>query len=59
MDTTVPEVVIEGVADRSANKGEVRPIVTCVENNLESMDLSLTGANQGVVKAEYEKATVG
>ena len=52
VDTTMPEIVITGVEDKSANNGVVAPVITYTDTNinLESLELDLTGANNGVVK---------
>ena len=49
IDQTVPELTIEGVQDKSANKGKVLPVIYCEDNNIDaaSFYISLTGANHG------------
>lgn len=54
IDTTPPELVVEGVKDGSANKGIVAPVITYEDINLEeeTVSITLTGANLGKVKCE-------
>ncbi|MCM1161145.1 MAG: hypothetical protein NC412_07965 [Roseburia sp.] len=59
IDITEPEIEIAGVADRSANKGKVQPVVTCKDTNLEDVAISLKGANRGTVKADYDTSRTG
>ena len=51
VDKTAPTLEITGVADKSANKGEVAPIVTCTDTNFnkEAVSIELTGVNNGPV----------
>lgn len=53
VDMTEPELVIEGIEDHSANKGEIKPVIRCEDTNLEDIHLDYAGANQGSVKPEY------
>lgn len=41
IDTAAPEIVISGVADKSANAGEVLPVITVRDANLEEGDISI------------------
>lgn len=59
IDITEPEIEIAGVADRSANKGKVQPVVTCKDTNLEDVVISLKGANRGTIKADYDTSRTG
>ena len=54
IDTTPPELFVEGVEDGSANKGVVAPVITYEDINLEeeTVSITLTGANLGNVKYE-------
>lgn len=57
IDTTPPELSVEGVENGSANKGVVRPVITYTDINLEteSVMINLRGANNG--KVSYESVT--
>ena len=49
VDLTQPALEISNVADHSANKGEVKPVVTCTDANYDktAVSLSVVGANGG------------
>lgn len=49
VDLTDPVLEISNVADHSANKGEVKPVVTCTDTNYDKnlVSLSILGANGG------------
>lgn len=51
IDITEPELIISNVEDKSANKDEVMPIVTCTDTNYDKEQVSITvrGANSGEV----------
>jgi hypothetical protein len=51
IDTTAPTITIEGVADKSANRGEVIPIVSCSDTNFDKnlVQLSLIGVVRGSI----------
>lgn len=51
VDQTPPELSIEGVAENSANKGTVAPVIKTSDINLDgaSLTVTLTGANRGQV----------
>ena len=51
VDQTAPQLEITGVADQSANNGDVAPIVSYTDTNFnrEAVSISLTGANRGSV----------
>ena len=49
LDQTSPDIVISGVKDKSANRGNVAPVVTISDTNLsaDTVQVTLTGANTG------------
>lgn len=51
MDQTLPAVKITGVEDKSANKGDVIPVITYSDVNIDwdSVKITLVGANNGEV----------
>lgn len=51
VDQTVPVLEITGVADRSANNGDVAPVITYSDTNFNksAVSIKLTGANHGPV----------
>lgn len=51
VDKTVPTLSITGVADQSANKGDVIPVVSYMDTNYDSenVTITLTGANRKAV----------
>lgn len=57
VDQTPPELSIEGVADYSANKGTVAPVIKTSDINLDgaSLTVTLTGANRGQVSYESSR----
>lgn len=54
VDQTAPELTISGVEDKSANKGEVIPVVTYSDTNFkqDAVSIKLSGANRGTVKLD-------
>lgn len=54
IDKTFPEISISNVEDKSANNGEVAPIIQLSDINLDSrtMVISLVGVNSGMVNLE-------
>ncbi|WP_428909692.1 Ig-like domain repeat protein [Niallia sp. Krafla_26] len=54
VDQTAPELEITGVADQSANKGDVAPVISYSDTNFnrEAVSITLTGANRGPVKLD-------
>lgn len=48
VDTTPPEISVTGVSDKSANKGDVMPVISCSDTNadIDSIKIALTGANR-------------
>ncbi len=54
IDITEPELTISNVEDKSANKDEVKPIVTCTDTNYDKERVSITvrGINSGEVDLE-------
>lgn len=63
VDTTVPEVVISGVEDNSANNGEVVPVISFTDQNYDrnGTTIELVGANNGSmeVKGSFSDTTNG
>ncbi|PNH19066.1 hypothetical protein B6K86_07720 [Lachnospiraceae bacterium] len=53
IDTTVPQLQITGVEDRSANRGEVIPVVEYSDLNLDAsnVQIRLSGSNRGLIEA--------
>ncbi|MCR5342280.1 MAG: hypothetical protein K6E70_02805 [Butyrivibrio sp.] len=53
IDTTMPEVTITGVEDKSANNGEVAPVITYMDKNVDTNNSGVTavGKNNGVISA--------
>ena len=63
VDLKEPEIVISNVKDKSANKDEVKPIITCTDENYDKdkVTITVTGANSGKVdlsKLSMEKKAV-
>lgn len=54
VDKTGPKIVISGVADKSANKGTVAPVISLSDVNFqwEAADISLSGANKGKINVD-------
>ena len=54
IDITEPELTISNVEDKSANKDEVKPIVTCTDTNYdkERVFITVRGVNSGEVDLE-------
>lgn len=54
VDTTAPTLTITGVANASANKGDVIPVISYSDTNFNTKDVSLTlsGANRGNINPE-------
>jgi Bacterial Ig-like domain (group 3)/Divergent InlB B-repeat domain/Bacterial Ig-like domain len=52
IDQTAPEVTITGVEDKSANNGEVAPIISYTDKNFnpDQVSIELSGANRGQVE---------
>ena len=52
VDMTVPEIVITGVEDMSANNGEVIPVISFTDDNFDSngVHIELSGANRGATE---------
>lgn len=55
VDLTNPELQITGVANKSANKGVVQPVITISDTNYTAsgVSLTLTGANKGKIGVEH------
>lgn len=51
IDLTDPEIQIANVEDKSANKGEVQPVIICKDDNYDSnnVTITVTGSNNGDV----------
>lgn len=60
VDTVMPEITILGVEDKSANNETVAPAITYTDTNLDldSVEITLTGANNGVVEYAATITTV-
>jgi hypothetical protein len=54
VDQTAPELTISGVEDKSANKGDVIPVVAYSDTNFkkDSVSIKIAGANRGTVKLD-------
>lgn len=54
IDTVEPTILITGVADKSANNGDVMPVVECYDTNIDyqNINISLVGANRNSVKLD-------
>lgn len=54
VDLTNPEIEITGVANKSANKGAVAPVITLSDTNYtaDGVTLTLTGANKGKISVD-------
>ncbi len=54
VDKTSPTLAITGVADKSANNGDVIPVITYSDTNYDSsrVTITLTGANRGSVELD-------
>ncbi len=52
VDKTAPNLSISGVVDKSANSGDVIPVITYTDTNFDktTVVISLTGVNSGVVE---------
>lgn len=52
IDKTAPQIIFTGVKDKSANNGEVAPIITMTDTNYDdsTVQISLSGANNGEVE---------
>lgn len=63
VDTTIPTLEISGVEDLSANNGEVAPVVTYSDTNIdvEQVEITLSGANRNDVEliGSYSDITNG
>lgn len=51
IDLTDPEIQIANVEDKSANRGDVQPVIICKDNNYDSnnVTITVTGSNKGDV----------
>ncbi len=60
IDTTVPEVTITGVEDRSANNGVVAPVVTYIDKNVDTNKSAVktVGKNNGDITASISLSPV-
>lgn len=63
VDLIEPELEITNIENQSANAGEVKPVITCRDQNYDSslVDITLIGANSGEVKLDtvgYEMTQV-
>ena len=60
IDTTLPTLEITEVLDGSANSGEVTPIVTYSDTNLDisEVEIVLTGANRGMVEFDGKNTPI-
>lgn len=63
VDLKEPEIVISNVKDKSANKDEVKPIITCTDENYDKdkVTITVTGANSGKIdlsKLNMEKKAI-
>lgn len=49
VDLTAPEISISNIEDKSANKGDVKPVITCTDANYsqDKVQIKLYGANNG------------
>lgn len=58
IDKTAPKIVITGVANNSANSGDVIPVVTFTDTNFDAdkVNISLKGANRDVVAVEGSRS---
>lgn len=54
VDTTMPTLTISGITDKSANSGDVIPVITYSDTNYiaEQVTISLTGANRKQVEIQ-------
>lgn len=54
VDKTMPELTISGVDENSANKSDVKPVVSYKDTNFDgnNVTITLTGANRGAVKLD-------
>ncbi|MDO5812388.1 MAG: Ig-like domain-containing protein [Bacillota bacterium] len=59
VDMTAPTLDITGVADHSANAGDVQPVVTYSDTNFDSngVSISYVGSNKGVLQSDGQKAS--
>lgn len=59
IDMTKPEITISGVADKSANKGTVAPVIefSDINFNAQNVTLTLTGAKSGKVSTDSMAVT--
>lgn len=60
IDQTAPAIEISGVADKSANNGDVAPVITFTDTNYDASTLSvqLAGANNGTVTYDGTRSAV-
>ena len=54
VDLKEPVIEIANVKDKSANKGDVKPVITCTDENYDKskVTISVTGANAGPINLE-------
>lgn len=59
VDMTAPTLDITGVADHSANAGDVQPVVNYSDTNFDSngVSISYVGSNKGVLQSDGQKAS--
>lgn len=57
IDKTAPSIEFAGVADQSANKGNITPIIYLTDKNYDSnsVKITLTGSNHGKGNLDYKK----
>lgn len=60
IDKTAPVIEITGVADKSANKGDIAPVITYsdINFNKNEVKIQLSGTNNGVVNYAAEYADI-
>ncbi|MBD5544104.1 MAG: carboxypeptidase-like regulatory domain-containing protein [Lachnospiraceae bacterium] len=58
VDLSEPEINIKGVIDKSANNGVVLPVISCLDKNIEDVQITLSGSNRGKIKCEYKKSNI-
>lgn len=60
IDKQAPKLEITGVGNKSANKGEVAPLIKVSDTNFkaDTVSITLSGANNGVVKYNYTEEEI-
>lgn len=60
VDLTAPEINISNIEDKSANKGDVKPVITCTDENYsqDKVEIKLYGANNGELDLKNVSMTV-